>query len=150
MASLNKVLLIGNLTRDPELRYTSTGIAVADVNLAVSQKFVSKTGEKKEDVVFISVTVWGKQAEACGEYLYKGSSVFIEGRLQLDMWEGKAGEKRSRMRVVAQRVQFIGRPKGAKYGSSSDSTQENAGSEDQTIEENNSGADMSTDEEVPF
>lgn len=115
MASLNKVFLIGNLTRDPELRYTAGGTPVGDLGIAVSQKFVSKaTGEQRNDVVFANVTVWGKQAEACGEYLTKGSSLFVEGRLQFDSWEGKDGQKRNRLRVVAQRIQFIGRPKTAK------------------------------------
>ena len=114
MATLNKVFLIGRLTRDPELRYTAGGTAVADLNLAVSQKFTSKSGEQKDNVVFVNITVWAKQAEACSEYLFKGSSLFVEGRLQLDMWESKEGQRRSRLRVVAQRVQFLGRPKGDK------------------------------------
>lgn len=114
MASLNKVFLIGNLTRDPELRYTAGGTAVADLNMAVSQRFVSRnTNERREEVVFVAITVWAKQAEACGEYLTKGSSLFVEGRLQLDTWESKDGQKRNRLRVVAQRVQFIGRPRTA-------------------------------------
>lgn len=117
MASLNKVFLIGNLTRDPELRYTAGGTPVGDLSIAVSQKFVSKaTGEQRNDVVFANITVWGKQAEACGEYLTKGSSLFVEGRLQFDSWEGKDGQKRNRLRVVAQRIQFMGRPKTAKSG----------------------------------
>lgn len=115
MASLNKVFLIGNLTRDPELRYTSTGTAVGDLNIAVNHRFTSRdTNEKKDEVVFVGVTVWGKQAEACGEYLTKGSSLFIEGRLQMDTWESKDGQRRTRLRVVAQRVQFIGKPRGAR------------------------------------
>jgi single-strand DNA-binding protein len=115
MASLNKVFLIGNLTRDPELRYTPSGTAVAELNIAVNQRSVNKnTGEQKDDVVFVNVTVWSKQAEACGQYLAKGSSLFIEGRLQFDSWEGKDGQKRNRLRVIAQRVQFIGKPKGAR------------------------------------
>lgn len=114
MASLNKVFLIGNLTRDPELRYTAGGTAVADLNIAVNQRIVSRnTNERRDEVVFVSVTVWGKQAEACGEYLFKGSSLFIEGRLQLDTWESKDGQRRNRLRVVANRVQFIGKPRGA-------------------------------------
>lgn len=114
MADLNKVFLIGRLTRDPELRYTAGGTAVADLNLAVSQKFIAKSGEQKDNVLFIGITVWRKQAEACGEYLFKGSSLFVEGRLQLDRWESNEGQPRSRIRVVAQRVQFLGRPRGAK------------------------------------
>lgn len=130
MASLNKVFLIGNLTRDPELRYTAGGTPVADLNLAVSQKFINKgTGEQRNDVVFVNVTVWSKQAEACGEYLAKGSSLFIEGRLQLDSWEGKDGQKKNRLRVVAQRVQFIGRPKGSKAGVSARAGGENISQE---------------------
>lgn len=115
MANLNKVFLIGNLTRDPELRYTPGGIAVADLRIAVSQKFVSRSSnEQRDEVVFVDVTVWGKQAEACGEYLSKGASLFVEGRLRLDTWESKDGQRRNRLRVVAQRVQFIGRPRGVK------------------------------------
>lgn len=157
MASLNKVFLIGNLTRDPELRYTAGGTPVADLNIAVNQKFVSRnTNEQRNEVVFVEVTVWGKQAEACGEYLYKGAGIFIEGRLQLDTWESKDGQKRNRLRVVAQRVQFIGRPKGAKT-----ETGVKAGSEDiqqeAPVDENiegvkdlGSGEIPPASEEVPF
>ena len=82
MASLNKVLLIGNLTRPPELRYTPSGTAVADLRLAVNRNYSTQSGEKREEVCFLTVVVWGKQAESCGEYLDKGSQVFVEGRLQ--------------------------------------------------------------------
>jgi len=127
MASFNKVFLMGRLTRDPELRYTAEGTAVADMNLAVSQKFTSKSGEQKENVVFTKVTVWRKQAEACGEYLFKGSEIFVEGRLQLDTWETKDGQRRSRLSVIAQRVQFLGKPKGARTDSSAENRQETPG-----------------------
>lgn len=149
MASLNKVFLIGNLTRDPELRYTASGIAVADLNLAVSQKFVTKAGEKKEDVVFVRITVWSKQAEACGEYLFKGSSVFIEGRLLLDTWESKEGERRSRLRVIAQRVQFMGRPRGAQTQTAPVGQ---SGTEDQVEElaPDTAGEAPGNEEEAPF
>lgn len=149
MASLNKVFLIGNLTRDPELRYTSGGAAVADLNLAVNQKFTSKTGELKTDVCFVSVTVWGKQAEACGEYLVKGSSLFVEGRLQLDSWEGKDGQKRNRIRVVAQRAQFIGRPRGAQVGAPVKASGEYASQEghEEAIPDNTEG--LGTEETPP-
>ena len=114
MANLNKVFLIGNLTRDPELRYTAEGTAVADMNIAVNSSFTKRdTKEKKDEVLFVGITVWGKQAEACGEYLSKGSSLFVEGRLRLDTWDSKEGQRRSRLRVVAQRVQFLGRPRKA-------------------------------------
>ena len=112
MASLNKVLLIGNLTRPPELRYTPSGTAVADLRLAVNRNYSTQTGEKREEVCFLTVVVWGKQAESCGEYLDKGSQVFVEGRLQTRDWEGKDGQKRTSTEVVAERVQFMSRTKG--------------------------------------
>jgi len=113
MASLNKVFLIGNLTRPPELRYTPSGTAVADVRLAVNRNYTTQSGEKREDTCFLTVVVWGKQAESCGEYLDKGSPILVEGRLQTREWEGKDGQKRTVIEVVADRVQFMGRGKGA-------------------------------------
>jgi single-strand DNA-binding protein len=113
MASLNKVFLIGNLTRPPELRYTPSGTAVADLRLAVNRVYTTQTGEKREETSFLTVIVWGKQAENCGEYLDKGSPILVEGRLQTRDWETKDGQKRSVVEVVADRVQFMGRGKGA-------------------------------------
>jgi single-strand DNA-binding protein len=113
MASMNKVFLIGNLTRPPELRYTPNGSAVADLRLAVNRAYTTQTGEKREDTSFLTVVVWGKQAETCGQYLDKGSPILVEGRLQTRDWETKDGQKRSVVEVVAERVQFMGRPKGA-------------------------------------
>lgn len=113
MASLNKVFLIGNLTRPPELRYTPSGTAVADVRLAVNRNYTTQSGEKREDTCFLTVVVWGKQAESCGEYLDKGSPILVEGRLQTREWEGKDGQKRTVIEVVADRVQFMGRGKSA-------------------------------------
>ena len=113
MASLNKVLLIGNLTRPPELRYTPSGTAVSDLRLAVNRNYSTQGGEKREETCFLTVVVWGKQAESCGEYLDKGSQVFVEGRLQTRDWEGKDGQKRTVTEVVAERVQFMSRAKGA-------------------------------------
>ena len=112
MASLNKVLLIGNLTRPPELRYTPSGTAVADLRLAVNRNYTTQGGEKREEATFLTVVVWSKQAESCGEYLDKGSQVFVEGRLQTRDWEGKGGQKRTVTEVVAERVQFMSRGKG--------------------------------------
>ena len=111
MASLNKVLLIGNLTRPPELRYTPSGTAVADLRLAVNRNYSTQTGERREETCFLTVVVWGKQAESCGEYLDKGSQVFVEGRLQTRDWETKDGQKRNVVEIVAERVQFMGRGK---------------------------------------
>lgn len=113
MASLNKIFLIGNLTRDPELRYTPSGIAVANLGLAVNRKFKDKTGEWKDETCFVTVVTWGKQAEVCNQYLQKGRPVFVEGRLQSRSWETKEGQKRTTIDVNAERVQFLGAPKGA-------------------------------------
>jgi single-strand DNA-binding protein len=109
MASLNKVFLIGNLTRDPELRYTASGTAVADLGLAVNRRYTNGGGELKEDVLFITVVVWKNQAEAAAQYLAKGSPVHVEGRLQSRSWETKDGDKRTTFEVVAERLQFLGR-----------------------------------------
>jgi single-strand DNA-binding protein len=113
MASLNKVFLMGNLTRPPELRYTPSGMAVADLRLAVSRNYTTQSGEKRQDTCFLNVVVWSKQAEACGEYLDKGSPILVEGRLQTRDWETKDGQKRNVVEVVADRVQFMGRGKTA-------------------------------------
>ena len=107
MASFNKVLLMGNLTRDPELRYVPSGTAVATFTVAVNRVYTSQAGEKKEEVSFIRIVVWGRRAEVCGEYLSKGSPVFVEGRLQSRSWEGQDGQKRNTMEVVADNVQFL-------------------------------------------
>jgi len=110
MASLNKVLLIGNLTRDPEIRYTPQGTAVANLGLAVSRKFRDKNQELKDEVCFVTVVVWSKMAETCNQYLHKGSPVFVEGRLTYRSWEDNTGKKRNVIEVRAERVQFLGKP----------------------------------------
>jgi len=114
MASLNKVLLIGNLTRDPELRYIPSGSAVATFSLAVNRFYTTPTGEKKEQVSFIRIVVWGRRAEVCGEYLSKGSPVFVEGRLQSRDWQTQDGQKRNTVEVIADNIQFL--RAGAKQG----------------------------------
>lgn len=109
MASLNKVMLIGNLTRDPEVRYTPKGSAVCDMAIAVNRRFQTDSGERQEEVTYLDIVLWGKTAELAGQYLAKGRSVFIEGRLQMDTWEDKnTGQKRSKIRVVAENMQFLG------------------------------------------
>lgn len=108
-ASFNKVLLMGHLTRDPELRYIPSGQAVATFTIAVNRVYNSQSGERKEDVSFIRVVVWARMAENCNEYLKKGSPVFVEGRLQSRSWEAQDGSKRSTLEVVAQSVQFLSR-----------------------------------------
>jgi single-strand DNA-binding protein len=108
MASFNKVLLIGNLTKDPELRYTPQGIAVVNLRMAINRKFKDKNQELKEEVCFITAVAWNKQAETCNQYLRKGSPLLIEGRLQSRSWEDNAGQKRNVIEVKAERVQFLG------------------------------------------
>ena len=108
MASINKVILIGNLGADPELRYTSGGTPVADLRLATSRKFKGRDGGMQEDTQWHRVVVWSKQAENCKEYLSKGSQVYIEGRLQTRQWEDRDGNKRYTTEVVAETVQFLG------------------------------------------
>jgi len=115
MISLNKVFLAGNLTRDPEVRYTPSGTAVADLNMAINRVYTSG-GEQKEDTCFVNVVVWGRQAETSGQYLSKGAPVLIEGSLQYDQWQTDSGDKRSRLRVRADRVQFLGAPRKSDFG----------------------------------
>ena len=110
MANFNKVLLIGNLTKDPELRYTPQGTAVVNLRLAVNRKFRDKNQELKEETCFITAVVWNKQAETCNQYLHKGSPIFVEGRLQSRSWEDNSGQKRNVIEVRAERVQFLGTP----------------------------------------
>ena len=116
MASLNKVLLIGNLTRDPELRYIPSGSAVASFTLAMNRVFKMQTGEKKEEVAFVRIVVWGRMAEICSEYLKKGRAVFVEGRLQSRSWDGADGQKRNTLEVIAMNVQFLGAGQGGGTG----------------------------------
>lgn len=116
MASLNKVFLIGNLTRDPELRRTPSGSVVTEIGLAVNRTFTKASGETRDDTAFLDIVVWGRQAETCAQYLQKGAPLLVEGRLQYDSWEDQqSGQKRSRIRVVAERTQFLGRPRGSEY-----------------------------------
>jgi len=112
MANFNKVLLIGNLTKDPELRYTPQGTAVVNLRLAVNRKFKDKNQEWKDEVCYVTVVVWDKQAETCNQYLKKGSQIFAEGRLQSRSWEDATGQKRNVLEVRAERVQFLGSPAG--------------------------------------
>jgi len=116
MANLNKVMLIGNVTRDPEVKYTPQGRAVTDVSIAVNRTY--KVGEeRREEVTYVEVTLWGRTAETAGEYCKKGRSVFIEGRLQLDSWEDKTtGQKRNKLRVVGDDYQLLGPRPGSGGG----------------------------------
>jgi len=119
MANLNKVQLIGNITRDPEVKYTPKGSAVTDLGLAINRFYTTETGEKREEVTFVDVTLWGRQAEIAGEYCKKGRSIYVEGRLQLDSWEDKTtGQKRNKLRVVGDSMQLLGPKPGSAAGSS--------------------------------
>jgi single-strand DNA-binding protein len=110
MADLNKVFLMGRLTFDPELRYAPSGSAVTELRLAINRSWTGRDGERKEETLFIDVTVWDRQAETCCQYLKKGSSVHIEGALKMDAWDDKStGEKRTKVKVQAERVQFLDR-----------------------------------------
>lgn len=164
-ASFNKTLLMGNLTRDPEMRYLPSGQGVASFTIAVNRNYTSQTGEKKEEVSFVRVVVWARLAEICNEYLKKGSPVFVEGRLQSRSWDAQDGTKRSTLEVIAQSVQFLGRGGGA--GRTSDTP---AVAQDVPVDENavyeemdnmsasprgkrpapSSGGDLQPDDEVPF
>lgn len=112
MASFNKVMLIGNLTRDPEVRWTPKGSAVTDLGIAVNRAYTLDSGEKREETTFVDVTMWGRLAEIAGQYLSKGRPVFIEGRLQLDTWDDKTtGQKRSKLKVIGENMQLLGSPR---------------------------------------
>lgn len=157
-ASLNRVFLIGNLTRDPELRYIPSGQAVATFTVAVNRAYTANTGEKKEDTSFIRVVVWARRAEVCNEYLRKGSPVFVEGRLQSRSWEAQDGSKRSSIEVVANNVQFLGRGTGGRGGEATENIQlPEEPLPDETPEPSKkegsieiSKDELSPDEEVPF
>jgi single-strand DNA-binding protein len=148
MASLNRVILIGNLTRDPELRFTPGGSAVAGFGLAVNRVFTNKQGEKVENVDFFNIVVWAKLAERCAEYIHKGSPVAIEGRLQSRSWETEDGHKRSTVEVVAENVQFLGRSGGDSAGRQAQSPDSMAGaaprSGDSPVE------DIDLGDDIPF
>ena len=146
MASFNKVILMGNLTRDPELSYTSQGAAVCKLGLAVNRSYVTASGEKKEDPLFIDIVVWKKQGENCATFLKKGRSILIEGELRLDKWE-KDGQKHTRMKVIANRVQFIGaKPKGDGVGGEEMAREEMPSKEASPDELPDTGAE----DDIPF
>ena len=113
MASFNKVILMGNLTRDPELRMTPKGTAVCQIGVAVNQSYKDKDGNAREETTFVDIDVFGRQAEVISKYMTKGRPILIEGRLKLDSWESKEGEKRSKLKVVLENFQFVGAASGA-------------------------------------
>jgi len=152
MASLNKVLLIGNLTKDPQLRFTPNGSAVADLRLAINRWWTGQDGQRHEETTFVDVTLWGRQAEVASEYLHKGAPVFIEGRLKLDQWQDKEGQNRSRLVVVGERMQFIGpRAQGARSGDVGEPSEVGQDIETKPVpEEPPVGPAQPPDDDLPF
>jgi single-strand DNA-binding protein len=147
-ASLNKVFLMGNLTRDPELRYVPSGTAVANFTVAVNRPYKDTAGERKEEVSFIKVVVWGKMAEICGEYLSKGRPVMVEGRLKSRSWEDQSGQKRSAMDVVAMNVQFLGSKGDRRQASAAPQGTAGAGGDPGSVESIN--IDEPDTDQAPF
>ena len=151
MASFNKVILVGNLTRDPELRYTPKGTAIAKIGLAVNRNWTSESGEKKEEVTFIDVDVFGRTAENVGQYMRKGRPILVEGRLRLDQWDDKqTGQKRSRLGVVAETVQFLGSPTGGDGGAPAPARQRPAAAAAPAAGEPVEGDGPPESDDVPF
>jgi single-strand DNA-binding protein len=156
MASYNRVILVGNLTRDIELRYTQSGLAVTDIGLAVNDRRKTQTGEWVEETTFVDITLWGRTAEVAGEYLSKGSPVLIEGRLKLDQWE-QDGQKRSRLKVIGERMQMLGSRPGGRGGASGAAAtpppqyDESEFSQPAAVDRGPEGGTPRTgDEEIPF
>ncbi len=160
MANVNKVTLIGRITRDIELRYTPKGTAVSELAMAVNRVRTDDSGQKIEETTFVDVTLWGRQAELANQYLAKGREVYIEGRLQLDTWQDKqSGQSRSRLRVVGETMQFLGTgsPTGGNKSQPSEQSQPNPQSQsappqNQTPQSGGAPADIpfEEDDDIPF
>lgn len=128
MASFNQVILVGNLTRDPETRVTPKGTAICQFGIAVNRQFKDDSGQNRDETTFIDIEAWGRQAELIAKYLIKGSPAMIQGRLKLDQWEDKqSGQKRSKLKVVLENVQFLGSPRGAGPGTDSSAAESDEG-----------------------
>jgi single-strand DNA-binding protein len=150
MASFNKVILLGNLTRDPEVRYTPKGSAVCDLGIAVNRVYTTDSGEKREEVTYVDVVLWARLAEIAGEYLKKGRPVFIEGRLQMDSWDDKqTGQKRTKLRVVGETLQLLGGRPGGAAGGSPESGEERSSSKSSAPPSKPSATEPD-DDEIPF
>ena len=146
MASFNRVILIGNLTRDVELKYIQSGTAVTEVGLAVNDRRKNANGEWVEETTFVDVTLWGRSAEIAGEYLSKGSPILVEGRLKLDTWETE-GQKRSKLRVVGERFQMLGAKGAGRPGGRSADSQDDGFSDSR---EPHAAAAGGTEDDIPF
>ena len=154
MANLNKVMLIGNLTRDPELRHTPKGTAVAELGLAINRVWKDEQGQKQEETTFVDVTLWGRQAELAQQYLAKGNPVYIEGRLNLDTWDDKAtGQKRSKLKVIGENLQFLSSGKTGGAGAGAGSPQPQRAPQRAGSPQGASAApmeDFQEDDDIPF
>jgi len=151
MANFNKVILLGNLTRDPELRYTPKGMAIAKIGLAINRNWTSESGEKKEEVTFVDVDIFGRTAENVAQYMKKGRPIMIEGRLRLDQWDDKqTGQKRSRLGVVAETVQFLGSPSGGSGGGDGGEAPRRSAPASAPAPSSAPEPDMPSDDDVPF
>jgi single-strand DNA-binding protein len=152
MASFNKVILLGNLTRDPEVRYTPKGSAVCDLGIAVNRVYTTEGGERREEVTFVDVVLWARLAEIAGEYLRKGRPVFIEGRLQMDSWDDKqTGQKRTKLRVVGETMQLLGgRPGGAAGETAEDDRAATSAGSKTTAAPKPARQSEQDDDEIPF
>jgi len=156
MANLNKVMLIGNLTRDPELRFTPKGTAVADIAIAINRIWNNEAGQRQEETTFVDVTLWGRQAELAQQYLTKGRGIYVEGRLQMDTWDDKTtGQKRSKLKVIGENLQFLPDGRSGSGNGGTRSTQSSAPTQSRDHEAPHgataaSGEDFPEDDEIPF
>ncbi len=150
MASVNKVMLMGNLTRDPELRYTSGGQAVCNFSIAINRYYNNKEGERQEETTFMRITVWGKQGENCAQYLSKGRPVFVEGRLQSKSWEDDQGNKRTSVEIVAENVQFLGSASDNNSAFIDDSTVKDNKGKGKSKAKGRGKAAKVSEEDIPF
>lgn len=148
MANFNKVLLLGNLTRDPELKYLSSGTAVCEIGLAVNRRWTDKAGEKHEDVTFVDCKAMGRPAEVLSQYMEKGRQLFVEGRLDFRSWEARDGSKRSKLEVFIESFQFLGGGRGRGGGGSSRGGADRGGSA--PASQPHAGYEQGYDDDVPF
>ena len=160
MASFNRVILIGNVTRDPELRYTPNSMAVTDIGLAVNDRRKGQNGEWVDETTFVDITLWGRTAEVVCEYCTKGSPLMIEGRLKLDSWEGNDGQKKSKLKVIGEKIQLLGSKGGGGGGGGEGRSYSRPQNTNSAPQDNNyasqqsydsdMGAPSMPDEDVPF
>lgn len=149
MASLNKVLLMGNITRDIELRYTPRGTAVADISIAINRAWKDDNGSKQEEVTFVDCTLWGKTAELAHKYLAKGRGIYLEGRLQIESWDDKdSGKKRSKMKVVGENIQFL--PSGGQRDGEAPRSASRQEPLNMNVPANREPATIPEDDDIPF